>query len=77
MTDQLLRPHLAYLVRVWAEPTAQSQGNLDWRVSVQRVNGADHKGFADLESAMTYIAEAMAAEDRQHTQLLLGETDEE
>lgn len=54
--DNGRRRYLAYMLRLWE---AGSDGNLDWRASLESPHTGERHGFANLEALFGFLEEKM------------------
>lgn len=49
----------AYMLRCWAEPSAQPDHPMIWRFSIQDPHTGERRGFATFESLMEFLRQKL------------------
>ena len=52
---------LSYLLRVWAERSSESPQGVIWRYSLKDLATKSQRGFADLDSLLSYLEKSEGA----------------
>lgn len=60
MTDSIMRPTLAYLLRLWAERDGE---RWQWRASLQEIPGGQPTAFGEFDLALQFLRERMKREE--------------